>query len=358
VTAFDRALVYGANGYTGRLVAEEAVRAGKRPIVAGRRAEAVEAVARELGLPHRVFDLTDTDAVVRGLDGVDLVIHCAGPYSATSRPMVDACLKTGTHYLDITGEYLVIDAVLSRDAEARDAGVVLMPAVGFDVVPTDCMARKLAEALPDAVDLKLAFGGGRFVPSPGTAKTTVEGLHLGSLARRGGEITRLAGPELRAVPFAGGTRTRTCMSIPWGDIASAFRTTGIPNITVFAPAPAAARRGARLLPLIAPVLRSAPVQAFLKRQVAARAKGPSEELRRSERMWIWGRVEDAAGRAVEGHLEVPEGYALTVASALLIADKVLSGKVAPGAWTPAGALGADLVTELPNAGSFQLGEPK
>jgi short subunit dehydrogenase-like uncharacterized protein len=349
-------LIYGANGFTGRLIAERAPARGLTPILAGRDATRVGEIAARLGLPHRAFALDDAEAVRRHLQGVDLVLHCAGPYSATSRPMVDACLAAGAHYLDITGEISVIQAVLDRAEEARRAGVVLMPAVGFDVVPTDCMAKKLVEALPDASALELAFGGGHLQASPGTAKTTVEGMTLGALARRGGELVRLPKPIVKPIPFGNGSVTRTGMSLPWGDLASAFRTTGIPDITVYAVFPAAARRGARVLPYLSPVLGRPSVQAWLKGLVARRATGPSDEERQHGRMWIWGRVQSPSGRAVEGHLQVPEGYELTVLASLMSAEAVLSGKVGPGAHTPAGAFGADFVTTIPGAGAFELSE--
>src|SRR4029077_10265290 len=149
-----------ANGFTGRLIAERAHERGLRPAVAGRNRGAIEALGARLALEARVFDLSEPDTLDEGLQGARLVLHCAGPYSQTSRPMVEACLRRGVHYLDITGEYAVLEAVLGRDAEARTARVVLLPAVGFDVVPTDCLAAKLHAQLPDATRLELAFSGG------------------------------------------------------------------------------------------------------------------------------------------------------------------------------------------------------
>ena len=121
-------MIYGANGYTGELVARLAVARGERPVLAGRNAAAVGALLEE----------------------VDAVAHCAGPFVWTAKPMVDACLATGTHYVDVTGEPDVFEAVLARDAEAAAAGITLLTGGGFDVVPTDCLAGLLAAELPDA----------------------------------------------------------------------------------------------------------------------------------------------------------------------------------------------------------------
>ena len=132
-------MLYGANGYTGELIAELAVRRGQRPVLAGRSAAKVAAVAERLGLEHVVFDLAEA---AENLRDTEVVVHCAGPFSATSRPVVDACLASGTHYVDITGEIDVFEAVAARDAEAKTAGVALVPGAGLDVVPTDCLDRK------------------------------------------------------------------------------------------------------------------------------------------------------------------------------------------------------------------------
>ncbi len=342
-------LIYGANGFTGALIAERARDRGLRPVLAGRSREAVEAIGARLGLPVRVFDLTSPDAVVEGLRGMRLVLHCAGPYSKTSRPMVDACLRAGAHYLDITGESAVLEAVLARDGEARAANVVLLPAVGFDVVPTDCMAAKLHGALPDATALELGFSGGLQM-SPGTAKTAVEGLHVGALVRRDGKIVALPGPRTRELPFPGGPRFG--MSIPWGDLVTAFHSTGIPNITVYTVMSRQVAKWAPMLRFWAPILRMPATIGFLQKRAGKRALGPSEETRKTGRTLVWGRVENAAGVAVEGHLEVPEGYELTVLASLESAVRVLRGDVPAGATTPSKAFGADFVTTLPGAGAF------
>ena len=174
-------MIYGANGYTGELAAREAVARGLRPVLAGRNGETVGALARELGLEHRAFGLDDPSALVRGIEGMAAVLHCAGPFVHTSRAMVAACLAARAHYLDITGEIAVFEKVLARGEQAREAGVALLPGVGFDVVPTDCLAARLAAALPDATELVLAFASNGAAISRGTQKTMIESLpHAGA----------------------------------------------------------------------------------------------------------------------------------------------------------------------------------
>ena len=83
-------LLYGANGYTGSLTAHRAAQLGLRPILAGRNEQAIKALATELDLPYRIFDLADLQATRTALKDVDAVLHMAGPFSATSVPMVEA----------------------------------------------------------------------------------------------------------------------------------------------------------------------------------------------------------------------------------------------------------------------------
>jgi short subunit dehydrogenase-like uncharacterized protein len=220
-------MIYGANGYTGELIAREAARRGLKPILAGRSPGKIAPLANELGLEARVFDLGDVAQTAAALEGVSLVLHCAGPFSATSAPMIAACLRARAHYLDITGEISVFEHAMEQDAMARAAGIVVCPGVGFDVIPTDCLAATLKAALPDATHLALGFDS-RSGFSPGTAKTSVEGLAQGGKIRRDGKIVAVSlAYKTRRIDFGNGEKL--AMTIPWGDVSTAFHTTGIPK---------------------------------------------------------------------------------------------------------------------------------
>lgn len=326
-------LLYGATGFTGRLIAKRAVALGMRPVLAGRSGWPLAGIARSLGLEHRVFALGDPAAIDEGLAGVPLLLNAAGPFSQTAGPMVEACLRGKKHYLDITGEIGVLEEIFARDAEAEAAGIVLLPGVGFDVVPTDCLALFLKEQLPDATRLVLAVRA-RTVMSHGTAATLLEKMGADGFVRRGGVLTPVpVGSLRRSVPFP-------AIAIPWGDLATAFRSTGIPDIEVYFAAGAAERFGLALsrIPLLRPLLRAA---------IRASATGPSEELRRTGRAFIWGEVTNAAGKRFESTLETPEPYALTVESALAAVKRVLAGPPPAGAHTPATAFGSGFVREIP-----------
>src|SRR5262245_18321514 len=213
-------LLYGANGYTGELIAREAVRRGMRPVLAGRSRAKIEKLAAELNCPSAVFPLEDHTALASTLEGVQAVLHCAGPFAHTARSMMQACIASHVHYFDITGEIDVFELAHSVDEKARRAGIVLCPGTGFDVVPTDCLALKLKEALPDATHLALGFDANSGL-SKGTAKTTIESAALGGRVRRDGRIVDVPlGTTTRRIDFGGGERL--AVSIPWGDVSTAF----------------------------------------------------------------------------------------------------------------------------------------
>ena len=334
-------LLYGANGYTGELVARHALTRGHRPILAGRREAAVGALARELGLEHRVFPLDDPARVEGGLEGMSLVLHCAGPFARTFRPVAEACLHTRTHYLDVTGEGAVFEALAGRDAEARGAGVMLLPGCGFDVVPSDCLALHLKRRLPSARRLALGFEmRGRM--SRGTATTALERIHQGGLVRRGGVFTPVpAAWRTRVIDFGRGPRSG--VTIPWGDVATAWHSTGIPDIEVYMAMPRSLRLLLRTSRGFGPLLGSRPVQSLLRWRVRSGPPGPTEEERRRGWAFLWAEAEDEAGRRAVSRLKTPEGYTLTALTAVRIAERVLAGECPPGFQTPAKAYGADFI---------------
>ncbi len=337
-------MIYGANGYTGKLIAHEAKRRGLSPIVAGRNAQAVESLARELGLEHRVFACERSQTICENLSGVDLVLHCAGPFSATSQPMLEACVKTKAHYLDITGEISVFENIHSQSDRLRQAGIVAIPGVGFDVVPTDGVALMLKEKLPEATSLALAFKSSGPV-SAGTAKTAIEGLgHDGAIRRDGKIISVPTAFNVRKIRF--NKSEELAVTIPWGDVSTAYYSTGIGNIQVYLRTKPSAVRIMKLTSQMQPLLALRPVQMALKKLAGHLATGPAEAERSELKCIVWGEVTAADGRRAELRIETPEAYALTVVTALAAVERVLSGKVSPGAFTPSRAFGAQFVLEF------------
>jgi saccharopine dehydrogenase (NAD+, L-lysine-forming) len=340
-------MVYGANGYAGELVARLAVARGERPVLAGRNGPAVRRLAEELGCESVVTALDDAVALRSALGEVRSVAHCAGPFAVTAAPMVAACIAVGVHYLDITGEIAVFEAIFRRDDEAKRAGIALVPGVGFDVVPSDALAAELARALPGAVALDLAFASTHGGASRGTLVTALERIGAGGYERRDGLLvaTPLATTTMEVdFPVLG---RRTVMAIPWGDLATAWRTTAIPNLRTFiAVSPRAGARLRRLRPLLA-LAAATPVKRALQALVRRLVSGPDAATRASGRVYLWGRARSADGRQAVRTLSVPEGYAFTASAAVEASRRALAGEVAPGAWTPTQAFGRELLASLP-----------
>lgn len=343
----SRLMIYGANGYTGKLIAREAAKRGLKPLLAGRNREEIDALAAELGLTRRVFELGNQNEVVRNLEGVAVMLHCAGPFSKTSAPMLAACLAANVHYLDITGEIDVFEACHRADERAQERGVVVLPGSGFDVVPTDCLAAQLKRRLPDATHLTLAFeaGGG---PSPGTAKTSVEGMGKGGRARINGELTTVPLAWKRR-EFLRDGKPRSAMTIPWGDVYTAFVSTGIPNIETYLAMPPKTIQRMTWMRYIQPLLGLSFVQDYMKRKIERTNPGPSDERRGKSDTYVWGEVRNAAGQEAKLALLTPNGYDLTVTASLGIAEHLLQnlGRVRGGYFTPSLLMGADYVLKLP-----------
>jgi short subunit dehydrogenase-like uncharacterized protein len=340
-------LLYGAAGYTGSLIAERCAQRKIDVVLAGR-SDSVRSLGDRLGLRSLVVPLDDANALDRALVDVTAVLHCAGPFSRTSRPMVDACLRTGRHYLDITGEIDVFEACAARSSEAKAANIALLPGVGFDVVPSDCLAAHVKRRLPSATSLSLCIAAlGRL--SHGTASTVVEHLGEGGAVReRGRIVVEPAGKRSRTFDLGDG-KTRLAVSMPWGDVATAWHSTNIDEIVVYFALPSPLRRGARLLPLAAPLLRSRRLRSLVQSFIPS--GGPDANARDRGRAVIVAEASDGS-RTVTSRLGTPDGYALTVESALLAVSRTVEGSLASGYLTPSLAFGPDFVMQIQGVSRF------
>lgn len=339
-------LLYGANGYTGELIARFAADYNLQPILAGRREAVIKPLAEKLNYPYRIFDLNDSTALLYALKEVKVVINAAGPFQYTAKQMIESCLQTGTHYLDINGDISVFEFIRSYDEAAKKKNIMLLPGAGFDVVPTDCTALLLKKKLPDAVSLKLAFatlGGGL---SHGTASTMVSKLGEGGASRKNGKIVREPlGKNGMVIDF--GLKKIFVMSIPWGDVATAYYTTDIPDIESYTGMPKSAYYLLKAQSAFNWLLRTSFFRKILKKRIEKRPAGPNDEQRKKALSLIWGQATNAAGRKATVRMQSPDGYTLSMYACLIITQKIMQGKFVTGFHTPATAYGEDLVLEIP-----------
>ncbi len=344
-------LIYGANGYTGKLIVELAIKQGLKPILAGRTEHKIKPVAEKMGLEYLVFSLDNQTELVNNLKKFPLVLNCAGPFSQTAKLMVEACLMAKTHYLDITGELAVFEMVKLYDEQALKNEILLMPGVGFDVVPTDCMAKYLHTQLPDATHLQLAFVSVGGSISHGTLTTVLENLGGDGAVRENGVIVAKPnghkGQEIDFGPFKQFT-----MTIPWGDVSTAYHTTHIANIEVYTGAAKSAYFAMKFQFLFNPILRTNLVKQQLQAYIDKKITGPTESQNQNGQSLIWGKVTNAQGTSIEAKLETVEGYKLTAEASVHIAKKVLATKGAAGYQTPAGMFGHKLILEISGSNGF------
>jgi saccharopine dehydrogenase (NAD+, L-lysine-forming) len=337
-------VVYGATGYTGRLVCAELIRHKTPFAVAGRDGAKLRAFVGKLGQPIDtvVAPLDDRAALERMAGAARVVLDCAGPFVRMGRPVQDAALAAGSHFLDITGEHPWMRATYERDAEARARGVALINAVGFDVVPTDAAAVLAAEAAggkPARVRIAFATLGGR--ATQGTTRSALEAAHLGGIAWVDGQWrTEPVASQRWEVPFAPPLGPRTCISVPWGDVATAPRSTGAREVRTFVLVPRQVARVARVMAPFGKLMAVKPIAALGERLIQRLPEGPSDEERARGSFSVYAEADGAKGtRGV--WVTGPEGYTFTAAAAALCARWAAEPSfTAKGALTPAEAFGA------------------
>ncbi len=339
-------LVYGSYGYTGQLIVELATQHGLRPILAGRDEKQLSTQARKYNLDYRTFALEETSKLDSALREVDAVLHCAGPFVHTFRQMAEACLRTKRHYVDISGEIAGFEALAKMDSQAKDAGIMLLPGAGFDVVPSDCLAAYLKNRLPSATQLRLYIRGVGAGVSRGTAKSGIENMHRGGMIRHDGNLVQIPpGAHIREQDFGRGP-VQT-VSIGWGDVSTAYYSTGIPNIETYFAFPTSYISTLKAMRVIGPLLYNRPAKNILKLLVNTfTPPGPSEEKRKKGFVIFIGEVTDQNGGRAVSKLISPEGYTCTALTTVEIMKHILNDDYKMGFQTPSLAYGADFIMQF------------
>jgi short subunit dehydrogenase-like uncharacterized protein len=338
-------LIYGSYGYTGQLIVEHALKGGMRPLLAGRNVKKLQAQAERHGLDCRAFSLQNTSKLDAALQEVDAVLHCAGPFVRTYRQMAEACVRTQRHYVDISGEIAGFEALAAMDGRAKQAGIMLLPGAGFDVVPSDCLAAHLKQRLPAARHFRLFLQGVGAGVSRGTAKSAIENMHRQGMIRRDGELVQ--------VPPAWNVRERDfgrgytkVVSVGWGDVSTAYYSTGIPNIETYFAFPESTIRFLRAMRLIGPLVYNRPMKTLLKLLVDMLLKGPSEEKRKRASAIFVGEVIAQKGERAISKLITPEGYTCTALTTVEIMKRVLRNELKTGFQTPALVYGSNFIMQF------------
>ncbi len=346
-------LIYGAYGYTGKGITRLAEEYGVTPVLAGRNGEKLRAFAEEAGYPWITLGLDDNhDNLVRVLEHFELVMHIAGPYTYTAEPMLDAAVEAGTHYVDITGENHVIQATLDRDEEFREAGIMVMPAVGFDVVPTDCLNLYVAEKVDSPTQLTLVMNTGYraaegAAASRGTIKSGLEMISRPLLVREDGIMVEAAEPKVTTAEVNG--EERTLVQIPWADMMTSWVSTGVPTIEVYQV------QDGELPGWVLRLVRTDWGKGLLIWLVDTFfPEGPPPEAQETRQVQLLSTATNRAGESASAEMITPEAYLLTFHSALIVARRILDGHWEAGFQTPAKVYGADLALEIPGVSRRDL----
>lgn len=339
-------MIYGAYGYTGKLITELAVKKGLHPILAGRDETKTHSLAEKYQLSWKSFTLENQPKLLSILQDIDILMNVAGPYSKTATHLVNACIAAKTHYLDVTGEIEVFEWIASKNEAAQKAGITLLPGCGFDVVPSDCLAAILKTKMPDATHLSLAFKGVSSF-SRGTALTMLENVHKGGKIRENGIIKEVSSAHKTREVFLK-NKNRLAVSIPWGDVSTAFYSTGIPNIIVYMATNAQMIKGMKMTRYFGWFVGMPFIQNILASRIKATIDGPSETNRKNEKSYLWGEVKNRVGNRLELYLETPEGYQLTALTAVKIIQKLAKEPISTGFLTPSKAFGEEFILEIPN----------
>ncbi len=335
-------LVYGANGYSAGLIIEELLKRNIKPVLAGRNEKAVKQVSQRLNLPYKIFDLSEIESVVQNIKEFHTVLNCAGPFKYTAKQLIEACLEAEANYLDITGEIPVLQTAFENDDAAKKSGIVILPSVGFDIIPTDCLAKRLSEKMPDAKHLMLGLLNKKGKISRGTWLTTIEFLGATGRIRREGKLIESQIGEYKIsvkrndFDFSG-------ISIPWGDVFSSFCSTGIPNVEVYLGVPKFLYNAVWLVPVIQRIISLKILKNVISGFIKNNFTGPNKNQRDSTVTYIWGRVKNEKGETYDEAYKVMEGYNLTAVGAAESVIRVLHGEVGPGTKTPSLAFGSNFM---------------
>lgn len=334
-------LLYGANGYSAQLIIEELLSKNILPVVAGRTHNKIKSAATKFGCEFKIFDLDDFETICNEIVNFKVVLNCAGPFQFTAEKLIKACIKEKVNYIDITGEIPVIEYAWSKNDEAKKAGICIIPSVGFDVIPTDCLSVITARKIKNPQSLEILLQNENVKISRGTLITTIEMMcNSGKLRKEGKIIDSPIGEKVFVKDI--GEKKYYGISIPWGDVASAYYSTGIKNITVYLGVNRIIYSLRKVLLQLIKLLRVNLIKSGIIRIIKLLVTGPDEKKRKKVKSYIITSVKNEIESCTDINL-VTEGYTLTKIGAATAVERILQGIDKKGTLTPAMAFGYDFV---------------
>lgn len=341
----DNWLIYGATGYTGTLIAEEAVIRGHQPILAGRDEHRLRALAERLNLEWRAFSLEDEHALMQAADSVHLFLNAAGGFPDNCANIMNSCLSAATHYLDISNHISVLQAAQARHRSAIKKGIAIVPGVGFGTVASNCLIKQMCAHRPHPVSLEVVISPHIAQKSAGAAQSTLETIAQGGCVRRHGNLspTRF-GHGARRIHTARGIHN--VIPIPSGDLEAAYMVSRATDITVYMPTRLSPFLARFVLPLAERLLSIKTIRQRIERWIAKQDfASKAQKNTAAQHSWVWVKASYASGDSVEASLTTGEGYDFTASASVLAIERVLANK-SVGAMSPGSALGVDFVQQI------------
>jgi len=327
----NKLLIYGATGYTGRLISQRAKDLNLDFVIAGRSSNDLASLAAALGVEFYTFPVENQDAWKNALEDVNCLINAAGPFKETAVHTIEACIENGVHYLDISAELDSYQLAESLDLAAKEAGVMLISGAGM-FVSYDALALHTALRVESPQKLSVAFRHfGGF--SRGSVKSSKNIIDIGMLFREAGEVKSWKDPQPKSFDFGNGEEE--CLPTPLGGIILSFKSTGIPNIDEY-------------------FQLKLPAAGMPALDIDSLPDGPTEEERAEGRTKLSAEVTGADGRVVRSIVDAPSGYTLTPLSVVAVACRVLNGKFKSGYQSPASAFGESIINDIPDTSITDL----
>jgi short subunit dehydrogenase-like uncharacterized protein len=336
-------MLYGAYGVTGRLILDEALRRGHRPLLAGRDAPMLEQLRRVTGLDAVCVSLDRGPELRTALSGMRCVVLAAGPYELTGPLMRAACLDACCSYVDLNAAVGDFCEALACDDAARAVGVAVVPGAGYGVAFAECLAAQIARRIDNPTSLRLSLATHNAGRSRAATLSIAHALAGGGLDVHDGQLRRrsVASSTWRCQTSAGSTTSFAAM--PMAEVVAAHRSTGIPNIVAGLPM---SRPAAALIRAFAPVAGR-----VLTRMAGRRSGGvdtpPPPSTTATLRSRIWAEVHNDRGESAAAMLETGEGYRSAAGAAVRAVECLL--RTSPiGALTPVQAFGLDFAVSVPD----------
>ncbi|PYI12198.1 NAD(P)-binding protein [Aspergillus sclerotiicarbonarius CBS 121057] len=318
-------IIYGATGYTGRMASEQAASIGLDFAIAGRTEQKLKTLASQLQVPYYVFDIHQSTLIDQTLRNTSVLLNCAGPFMRTATPLMEACIRNGTHYLDISAEIASYQQAQELDQTAKAAGVMLLPGCGGSVAMLGCLASHAVDQVrnPKSIDIALHVAGSM---SRGSAMSAAETATAGPLRLLDGQVVEHDISNTADFDFNDGSGPVASFPVTLPDLLTISRSSNIGDVRTFAHASG---------------------DGFPTGDLGLLPDGPTAAGRDAAPYHAAVRVTSEDSHVTRAVLHTVNGYTFTTLASVEAAKRVLDNQAKSGFQTPAVIFGTDFLLAIP-----------